>query len=515
MAAIIGALFENYIVIDNAQLTIFNFLISIDMAQKKVVNFTDENIRKIFGSYDGEGENIDRLKEYYFKTETYSKIISDLPIKILVGHKGIGKSALFRIAMSEQKDSGNLPILIKPDDIGEIGEKHESLILSIRKWKFGLTDIIAKKVLSEFGIIDEGITARIIKVGGRIIPLITKSVIQQKDNSDITQSQKLLIEKFLTSNKIDVYLDDLDRGWQNRKEGLIMISALINSIRDLSSENPGLIFKLALRSDVFNAVRIEDESSDKYEGGVVWHSYELHEIFVMLIKRLLTFWGESINEENLLKTSQRHIAFNLDSIFENTFFGTGKWEKAPMYKVILSLIRNRPRDLVKLCTMAARQAYRVNSTIIKSSHILSILPDYSKSIIKDTIAEYKSELPQIERLIYGMKPSKKERFAVDSFVFSTSELHKKIFNITQRGQFIFANGKVGDAHDISRFLYKINFLTARKTLEDGTIERKSYEHDSNLSSSYMDFGYDWEVHLAYRWDLQADSLIDIFSKHKL
>jgi len=476
------------------------------------IKFTEDNIRKIFGSYDGEGENIDRLKEYYFKTETYNTILSDLPVRILVGHKGIGKSALFRIAIADQKEAGDFPILIKPDDIGEIGEKHESLILTIRKWKFGLTDIIAKKVLSEFGLHDEAITSRIIKVGGKIIPLLTESIKKIKNTSSITPEQQESIKKFLKSNKIIVYLDDIDRGWQNRKEGLIMISALINSIRDMSTENPGLIFKLALRSDVFTAVRTEDESSDKFEGIVVWHSYEMHEIFVMLIKRILTFLGKPVNEKNLLQTAQKHSAYNLDAVFESTFFGKGKWEKVPMYKVLLSLIRNRPRDLVKFCTMAARKAYSENSTIIKTSHILSILPDYSKSIINDTIAEYKSELPQIERLIYGMKPTKKEKFAEDCFVLTTSELHKKIFNLLQQGSFNFASGKAGDAHELTKFLYKIGFITARKTLEDGTIKRRIYEQESYISNSFINFGYDWEIHLAYRWMLQAESLDDIFYK---
>lgn len=479
---------------------------------KHEIKFTDENIRKIFGSYDGEGENIKRLKEYYFKTESYNSIISDLPVRILVGQKGIGKSALFRIAIAEQAELGLMPILIKPDDIAELGEKHESLILSIRKWKFGLTDIIAKKVLNEFGIIDEGISSRIIKVGGKMIPLLTESIVNNKNKSDLTKEQNSLIDNFLASNKIVIYLDDLDRGWQNRKEGLVMISALINSIRDMSMENPGLMFKLALRTDVFTAVRTEDESSDKFDGLVVWHSYELNDIFIMLVKRILTFWGEPFNDENLKQTGQKYLAYNLDSIFEKVFLGKGKWSEAPMYRVLLSLIRNRPRDIVKLCTLAARKAYVEKSNIIKTNHIQSILPEYSKSIINDTIAEYKSELPQIERLIYGMKPARKERNTEDSFVYTTAELHKKLFNLTQQGTFTFASGKIADAHDLTSFLYKINFITARKTQEDGTITRKDYEQDSILSSSYMSFGYDWEVHLAYRWVLQADSLSEILTK---
>ena len=57
--------------------------------------FNDETIQKLFGFEDAESEKIDRLREYYFKKDTFSRVISDLPLRILVGHKGTGKSALF------------------------------------------------------------------------------------------------------------------------------------------------------------------------------------------------------------------------------------------------------------------------------------------------------------------------------------------------------------------------------------------------------------------------------------
>jgi hypothetical protein len=291
-----------------------------------------------------------------------------------------------------------------------------------------------------------------------------------------------------------------------------MVSALINSIRDMSNENPGLSFKLALRSDVYAAVRTEDESSDKFDSSVVWHSYELHEIFVMLIKRVMTFYNEPVDEKLLLKSPQQSIAHHLDSIMEDTFLGKGKWEKVPTYRVLMSLIRNRPRDLVKLCTLAARKAYKEDSNLILTRHFESILKDYSKSIINDTVAEYKSELSDIERLLYGMQPSKKEKSAAESFVYTTAELHTKIFNISQQGRFLFASGKVGDGHSLTEFLYKINFITARKKMEGGFIQRKNFEQDNYLASPFRNFGYDWEVHLSYRWVLQTDSIDEIFAK---
>jgi hypothetical protein len=474
--------------------------------------FSEENIRKIFGSYDGEGENINRLSQYYLKTDIYESTISNVPVKILVGSKGVGKSALFRIAIKEKNEQGKLSILIKPDDIAEIGEKHESLMISIRKWKNGLAKIIIRKVLEEFELyLDESINIDPIKFGGKIFPLLRDTIAKlnalgQHGNVKLANLQKVSVD-----NPIEIYLDDLDRGWQNRKEGLIMISALINSIRDMSQENEGLIFKLALRSDVYSAVRTEDESADKFEGLVTHYSYKLHEIYVLLIKRILTFNNESFDENELRTSHQRITAHYLNSIFSKTFNGRGDWEDKPMYNVLLSLIRSRPRDLIKLCTMAAKEAYKNNSNIIDTKHIVDILEDYSKSIINDTIAEYKSELPSIDRLIYGMKPNKKGRTTAEAFYFTPSDLRNKLYNLSQSGQFIFASGKVASPQELISFLFKIGFLTATKTKNDGKVVRKTFEQASQLSSAYLDFGFNWEVHMAYRWAIQPDTLDDVWA----
>ena len=47
---------------------------------------------------------------------------------------------------------------------------------------------------------------------------------------------------------------------------------------------------------------------------------------------------------------------------------------------------------------------------------------------------------------------------------------------------------------IAGFMYKINFLTARKELSNGQIDRKYFEENQYLSNQFIEFGYDWEVH---------------------
>ncbi|MBI2731495.1 MAG: hypothetical protein HYX40_12225 [Sphingobacteriales bacterium] len=482
------------------------------MYKQRHVEFTDENIQKLFGYEDAESEPIERLKEYYFKNETYARVVSDLPIRILVGHKGIGKSALFKISMSEEKAKGNFPILIKPDDIAELGKSDENFLLKVRQWKHGLIRIIGSKVFAELGITDEGILGKLTQFGIKLISFISESVSSVKDKINLEPSQLKVLDNFLKTKKVIVYIDDLDRGWEGKRDDVIRLSALLNSIRDLSNENPGLVFKVSLRSDVYFLVRTSDESTDKIEGSVVWYSWTNHEILVMLVMRILTFLDEPTNVSSLINSQQHRLAPYLESIMEKYFDGYGKWEKRPMYKIIMSLTRKRPRDLVKLCTLAAREAYRTRSNLIGTKHFQKIFEEYSQGRIQDTINEYRSELSNIENLIFGMKPNKKEKVLADSFVFTGTQLQSKHNNIIQQNRFVFSNGRLGTAKELEHFLFKINFLTARKILDNGEIDRKYFEENRYLSSPYTNFGYDWEIHPAYRWALQPDSLEGIFNK---
>ena len=478
------------------------------------VTFTEENILRLFGNEAAENESLERLKEYYVKSSVHPQVVADTPLRIVVGHKGIGKSALIKIAISEDRERGHLAVLIRPDDILSIASQEKSFLELIRDWKEGLTSLLASRVVETLGLPTDDI-AKQPRLAGRLLNLLTESVRAIGSNVDLDPAKRLVVDRFLKSEKIIVYIDDLDRGWEGKPFDIKRISALLNAVRDMSSDNAGLQFRIALRSDVFFLVRTSDESTDKIESSVIWYSWTNHEIFVVLIKRIETFFGRTVNEQALLAQRQSDIAFRMEPVMESRFTGSGHWENAPMHRVLMSLIRKRPRDLVKLCTAAARQAYSDGAKKISTKHLLAVFHDYSQGRIQDTINEYRTELPEIERLILGMKPARRERTAKDSYHFATDELFKKLANIQETGAFSFATGRKADAVDLAQFLYKINFLTARKELPSGEIERKYFEENRYLSNRFADFGYSWEVHPAYRWALQPDSLTDLFHSIRL
>lgn len=481
------------------------------MGTSQIITFTDEVVSKLFGKEAAEDEDFERLQSYYIKSRTHERLTANLPLRILVGHKGIGKSAIFTIARHEDKENNYVSILIRPDDIANIGKDEEDFDAIIRSWKTGLLQIITYKICEciHFPLSGNQVGKEYAGLITQFLPFIKQFFQKKLKDRGIMDTDRLVVENFLRTNRIIVYVDDLDRGWESKKSDIRRISALLNAVRDLSNDNKGLQFRISLRTDVFYLVRTSDESTDKIGDAVIWHNWTNHEILLLLIKRIETYFERGFDVDKYRNVEQRNLASYLDPIFEKYFTDRGKWKNKPMYVILMSLIRKRPRDLVKLCNAAAKCAYENYKNKIDTDSLKSVFVNYSHDRIQDTVNEYRSELKDIERLLLNMKPSSKERKAGKGYVYTTSELHVKLNSIMQQGAFKFTNGKEATAKSLHHFLYKINFITARKEREDGFIDRKYFEENNYLTSGIADFGYDWEIHPAFRWALSPDDIGNI------
>ncbi|MCY4429281.1 MAG: hypothetical protein OXC11_02665, partial [Rhodospirillales bacterium] len=98
-------------------------------------NFDDYTIREIFGTDTAEDETPERLKAYFFKNRAYDNIRANLPIRILVGHKGIGKSALLRMSFLEDRDLDILSLWLQPSDLIIDSRASQSFVEKIESYK--------------------------------------------------------------------------------------------------------------------------------------------------------------------------------------------------------------------------------------------------------------------------------------------------------------------------------------------------------------------------------------------
>jgi hypothetical protein len=82
--------------------------------------------------------------------------------------------------------------------------------------------------------------------------------------------------------------------------------------------------------------------------------------------------------------------------------------------------------------------------------------------------------------------------------------------LIKQNRFFFTNKTVVNVYSLGQLLYKIDFLIARKEMPDGTIVRKYFDQNRYLNDQFVDFGFDWEIHPAYRWALQPANFAEIF-----
>lgn len=480
-----------------------------------VEDFKKENRLKLFGHEDADKEQDDRLQSYYYKTNQYEDIVSDINLQIVTGEKGTGKSALLKIAYIESHDTALFPIWIRLDDLSELYSDilNSSNLYELKTlWKKSISKLIVMKLAScvncavgedyekalnwaySSGYAKKDFISSIVK---KIEPIYKNHITLENDCDD--NSERGTLERMCKNKSIRIFLDDFDLDWKGNSKDVLRIKSLLLSLSDMCSDIDGLSVRIALRTDVYEMIRNE-EFSDKFESAIIKCKWNNNEIIKALCKRICAYFNISFNE-NINLTEY------LDNVFESRFGSdTRCWSDAPIYKVIFSLIRRKPRDMVKLCLSVSEQAYTHNLTKINDECFLYTLENYSQERFKDLINEYKNQLPMLNSLLVAMAPTQNEikNKSSERYVYTTDQLYAKIKNISSNMQIKIYQAEseklvIADFHDIAYFLYKIGFITGRKRSQSGKISRVYYDESPYLlMRNTGDGGYAWEIHPAYR-----------------
>lgn len=457
--------------------------------------------------------------------------MSDIKLQIITGEKGTGKSALLKMAYIETSNTDIVPIWIRLDDLSELYSDildSNNLYQLKTLWKRSISKLVIMNLASHMSFAmgedykkalqwayDTGYTTRdFISRSAKILKPMYEQYISLDTEADSCGEHHAL-QRMINNKKIRLFLDDFDLDWQGKASDVLKIKSLLLSLSDMTSDMNGLSVRIALRTDVYEMIRNE-EFSDKFESCLIKCKWNNQEIMKTLAKRICAYFDKPFDEINTTdpKTLQYNIVKYLNFIFVPCFDeSTRVWANAPTHRVIYSLIRRKPRDMVKLCHSIAEEAYRKQLTVIDSSCFLAILETYSQERLKDLVNEYVNQLPKLQDLLIRMAPTQKEfqNKAGKRYVYSTDELYVKIQNIQQNMNISIYQAKCeklcpANFHQIAHFLYKIGFITGRKRNESGKIERAYYDElPFLLNANVGDRGYSWEIHPAYRGALANGS----------
>jgi hypothetical protein len=195
--------------------------------------FDDANIEELFGAEDAENERPERFKEYFYYNHAYESLIAELPVRILVGHKGVGKSALLKRAFLADQETSSPCIWLRPDALLNVQltvSAENQFIQRIETWKRG----ILGEVVNEFFGVD----------AARDMPDLHAAKVKDLIRLLVKGLDKTAPSAVggKTGTAINIYIDDIDRGWSATVDAIKNISALLNAMRDIGGQEPRIRF---------------------------------------------------------------------------------------------------------------------------------------------------------------------------------------------------------------------------------------------------------------------------------
>lgn len=148
--------------------------------------------------------------------------------------------------------------------------------------------------------------------------------------------------------------------------------------------------------------------------------------------------------------------------------------------------------------MSGQGAARRDADVIDRADIFKELTAFGKRRIQDTIAEFRSQCPEVEELLAAFMRGNEE--------YSTAELlsliEKKILSHLKPKIF----GIIGSAGamDVAAFLFEIGFFFGRRERDDGHYDHITFSDRPSLlrSRTAINDGLRWEIHPAFRTALE-------------
>lgn len=369
-----------------------------------------------FGAPAAERDINQGLKEYFFESESYRRL-RDSNKNIVLGNRGTGKSAIFKMLAESFKDKNYQIIELAPEDYSYeilndvmIKESDGSWVKHgaySAAWKY-LIYILAMKKIAEkdnnflkkncnkiftylrdhhpdgsYNKLDKLIAylKRIegVKIGPYEAGLKTR---QLQSLYKLEEVHNLMDEIILACNKypVVIFVDELDRGWDSSEDAKAFVAGLFQAAISINQVTPQLKVYISLRKELYDNIPALYEDSQK-----VWDLFEVIE------------W----DEDNLLKMITKRISHSFHELNDKTdtekwafiFSETLDYRQTKSFNYIVDRTLYRPREIIQFCTEAKDKALDEMNFPIDYKTVSEAEFSYSESRTKDIAAEYRFQYP--------------------------------------------------------------------------------------------------------------------------
>lgn len=376
-----------------------------------------------FGAPAAERDIERGLDEYFVESEAYSRVKAGTK-RILIGGRGIGKSALFQVLARRERAAGSYVIELSPEDYSyELltqtmaseargsWAKHGAYAAA---WKYLIYVLIMKEVSTRRIPLGRG--------GGPIYRYIRDYHANQQASklaalvSYLKRMESFKIGRYEASvrareleklykleeihhllptlkevarrRRVIVLVDELDRGWDSSEDARAFVAGLFQACISVNSLHDNLRVYMSLRRELYEDIPELYEDAQKYRDMIEtirWNSTSLLKLMANRIRHSLPALTEHDDQACW------------DALFSATADGGS-------FRYMIDRTLYRPREIIQFCTLALECARDSQTTVpLQHTTVREAEYHYSRERARDIAAEYRFQYPGLISILEAFR----------------------------------------------------------------------------------------------------------------
>ena len=363
-----------------------------------------------------EAETDSNLKSYFLKTEIYDRAKSGAKT-IIIGRKGSGKSAIFKILEDELQNNKTI-VSITPSQYAfhafkEYNEAGVTPEFSHQNaWELSVVIMCLAQILEDKRVkpnqqikniiqsLGYGNTSigddrfwSIVKWARDLLGRVKSDTLSFDTTtkspsittlSEIDSLKRKIRENWPAGCDCRVLVDRLDDNWDASSEAKSNLIGLMRASRRLNEYFAGkMVVTVFIRSDIYSGLIFHDQDKMRqFEETIVWNSEKLKEVIVERARISANLTGTT------------------SEIWSRIFSNLPYRSKATAEKYIVDRTFKRPRDMISLCRMALERAVEAGHEQVMPEDVrLAEEHSYSESKYRDLLIENELQFPYVRNVI--------------------------------------------------------------------------------------------------------------------
>jgi hypothetical protein len=326
-----------------------------------------------FGAPAAERDIAQGLAQYFVESDAFGRLAARQKT-IVIGNRGTGKSALFKVMADRSQKAGAIVLELNPENYS-----YEMLCNALKAekagswakhgafasaWKY-LIYVLVMKELTERGkklktgsaaeiynylrdnhggVADSPIAVLIsylkrmegIKIGPYEAALKTRELANLYKLNEIEPLLPRLAE-LTVRRKVLVLIDELDKGWDNSEDAKAFVSGLFQACVSINDRDPNLTVCVSLRQELYDSIPALYDDAQKYRDIIETIRWDETTLLAVVANRI---------RYSLPELAEKSDAEAWTSVFAETL----QYRKNRSFNYMIDRTLYRPREIIQFCT---------------------------------------------------------------------------------------------------------------------------------------------------------------------